>query len=54
MCVYEPETVSVVIEYLCNNILVVKESLKNPLDVLKSIKKDDFKVTTNKTIKSFK
>lgn len=49
-----PEAVSVVTEYLCNNIMMVKESLKNPLDVLKSIGKDDFKVTANKTIKSFK
>lgn len=54
MCVYGPETVSVVIEYQCNNILIVKESMKNPLDVLKSIGKDDFKITANKTIKSFK
>jgi len=43
MFVYGLEIVNVVIEYLCNNILVVKESLKNPLDVLKSIRKDDFK-----------
>lgn len=49
-----PEAVSVVIEYLCNNIMIVKENLKNPLDVLISIGKDDFKVTANKTIKIFK
>lgn len=49
-----PETVSVVIEYLYYTIKVVKESMKNTLDDLKSTRKDDFKVTANKTIKRFK
>jgi len=54
MCLYGPQTVSIEIRYTHNTIIVLKESLKNILDVLKYIEKDDFKVTANKKIKSFK